>query len=129
MHWTFLIEYYIFKTRFISLTKMPFKKILLIKPFKTSGFGFIEDTIPIGLEYIAAYIQNYVEKVDIIDLAKDPKNPKRYQLLYLHGFLCDYRLANREVGHDSLGDRGDHRDPENHLLSFYLLPRPWLFRS
>jgi len=48
---------------------MAFKKVLLIHPSKNMGAGFVIDVIPMGLEYLAAYIQKHVQKVDIIDLA------------------------------------------------------------
>lgn len=57
---------------------MSFKKVLLVKPSKTLGYGFLSDIIPLGLEYIAAYIQNHVQRVDAINLAKYPKELNYY---------------------------------------------------
>jgi len=57
---------------------MAFKKVLLIHPSKNMGAGFVIDVIPMGLEYLAAYIQKHVQKVDIIDLAKDPHTIEHY---------------------------------------------------
>ena len=47
---------------------MAFKKILLIKPPGRKGLGFASDVIPIGLEYIAASLEEIVDEVNIIDL-------------------------------------------------------------
>jgi len=52
---------------------MHFKNILLIKPSGRHGISFAYDIIPTGLEYIAAYIEDVVDKVDIIDLEYEPK--------------------------------------------------------
>ena len=47
---------------------MAFKRILLVKPPGRKGLGFASDIIPIGLEYIAASIEDSVDEVNIIDL-------------------------------------------------------------
>jgi len=47
---------------------MAFKRILLVKPRGRKGLGFASDVIPIGLEYIAASLENIVDEVHIIDL-------------------------------------------------------------
>lgn len=47
---------------------MPFRRVLLIKPGGRRGLGFALDVIPIGIEYIAAVIENDVEDVNIIDM-------------------------------------------------------------
>lgn len=47
---------------------MSFKRILLVKPKGRKGLGFSVDVIPIGLEYIAASIEEVVDKVWIIDM-------------------------------------------------------------
>ncbi|HSQ48595.1 MAG TPA: radical SAM protein, partial [Candidatus Deferrimicrobiaceae bacterium] len=47
---------------------MPFKKILLVKPSGRKGLSFAFDLIPLGLEYVAAYIQDAVEQVNIVDM-------------------------------------------------------------
>ncbi|MCX6665566.1 MAG: radical SAM protein [Euryarchaeota archaeon] len=52
---------------------MSFKKILLIKPSGRHGLSFAFDIIPTGLEYIAAYIEDAVDEVNIIDLEMEPK--------------------------------------------------------
>ncbi len=49
-------------------TKMSFKRILLVKPSGRKGLGFASDVIPIGLEYIAASVEDIVDEVTIIDL-------------------------------------------------------------
>jgi radical SAM superfamily enzyme YgiQ (UPF0313 family) len=50
-----------------------FKRILLVKPSGRKGLSFAFDLIPLGLEYIAAYIEDTVEKVDIVDMEMDPR--------------------------------------------------------
>jgi len=47
---------------------MAFKRILLVKPPGRKGLGFASDVIPIGLEYIAASLEDIVDEVNIIDL-------------------------------------------------------------
>jgi len=47
---------------------MSFKKVLLIKPSGRHGLSHIFDVIPTGLEYIAATVEDVVEKVVILDL-------------------------------------------------------------
>jgi radical SAM superfamily enzyme YgiQ (UPF0313 family) len=48
-----------------------FKRVLLVKPSGRKGLSFAFDLIPLGLEYIAAYIEDTVEKVDIVDMEMD----------------------------------------------------------
>ncbi len=50
---------------------LPFKRILLVKPAGRKGLSFSFDLIPIGLEYIAAYIKDAVDQVNIVDLELD----------------------------------------------------------
>lgn len=45
-----------------------FKRVLLVKPDGRKGLGFASDLIPIGLEYIAAAIEDAVDDVNIIDM-------------------------------------------------------------
>ena len=52
---------------------MSFTRILLIKPSGRHGLSFAFDIIPTGLEYIAAYIEDVVDEVNIIDLEMEPK--------------------------------------------------------
>jgi len=47
---------------------MSFSKILLVMPSGRHGLGYSLDFIPIGLEYLAAYIEDQVSEVNIIDL-------------------------------------------------------------
>jgi magnesium-protoporphyrin IX monomethyl ester (oxidative) cyclase len=44
---------------------------LLVKPSGRKGLSFSFDLIPIGLEYIAAYIKDAVDQVNIVDLELD----------------------------------------------------------
>jgi len=50
---------------------MTFKRILLVKPAGRKGLSFSFDLIPIGLEYIASYVKDAVEQVNIVDLELD----------------------------------------------------------
>lgn len=50
---------------------MRFKRILLVKPSGRKGLSFAFDLIPIGLEYIAAYIEDAVDEVHIVDMELD----------------------------------------------------------
>jgi radical SAM superfamily enzyme YgiQ (UPF0313 family) len=52
---------------------MSFRKILLVKPSGRHGISFAFDIIPTGLEYIAAYIEDVVDEVNIVDLEMEPK--------------------------------------------------------
>ena len=52
---------------------MPFSRILLVKPSGRRGLGFLFDSIPIGLEYIAAFIEDVVEDIRIIDMELECK--------------------------------------------------------
>jgi len=58
---------------FLVELKMSFKKILLIKPSGRHGLSFAFDIIPTGLEYIAAYVEDVVDEVNIIDLEMESK--------------------------------------------------------
>jgi len=62
---------------------MSFKKVLLIKPSGRHGLSFAFDLIPTGLEYIAAYIEDVVDDVNIIDLEMEPKPIQRTVEKYL----------------------------------------------
>jgi radical SAM superfamily enzyme YgiQ (UPF0313 family) len=48
-----------------------FRRILLVKPSGRKGLSFAFDLIPLGLEYIAAYLEDTVDKVDIVDMELD----------------------------------------------------------
>jgi len=61
---------------------MPFKRILLVKPSGRRGLSFAFDQIPIGLEYIAAYIEDAVEEVHIVDMEKEQRSFQRLVDLY-----------------------------------------------
>jgi len=50
---------------------MPFRNVLLVKAAGKKGLSFAFDLIPIGLEYIAAYIEPFVDAVRIVDLDKE----------------------------------------------------------
>ena len=55
---------------------MLFQKILLVKPSGRSGLSFLMDQIPIGLEYIAAHIEDVVDEVHIIDMEMERRSFK-----------------------------------------------------
>jgi len=57
---------------------MPFQRILLVKPSGRSGLSFLMDQIQIGLEYIAAYIEDAVEEVHVVDMEMEQR---RFQCL------------------------------------------------
>lgn len=61
---------------------MPFKNILLVKPPGRRGLSFAMDLVPIGLEYIAAYIEDAVEEVHIVDMEKERRSFQRLLDLY-----------------------------------------------
>ncbi len=52
---------------------MHFRKILLVKPSGRSGLSFLMDQIPLGLEYIAAYIEGSVDAVDVVDMEMEQR--------------------------------------------------------
>jgi len=52
---------------------LPFSRILLAKPPGRRGLGFLFDSIPIGLEYIAAFIEDVVDDIQIIDMELECK--------------------------------------------------------
>ena len=51
--------------------QVPFKRILLVKPSGRKGLSFAFDLIPTGLEYIAAYIEEAVDSIHIVDMELD----------------------------------------------------------
>ncbi len=53
------------------MSNVPFERILLVKPSGRKGLSFAFDLIPLGLEYIAAYIEDAVDQVHIVDLELD----------------------------------------------------------
>jgi anaerobic magnesium-protoporphyrin IX monomethyl ester cyclase len=44
---------------------------LLVKPSGRKGLSFAFDLIPTGLEYLAAYIEDVVDEVNIVDMEMD----------------------------------------------------------
>jgi radical SAM superfamily enzyme YgiQ (UPF0313 family) len=47
---------------------LAFRRVLLAKPSGRRGLGFLFDSVPLGLEYIAASIEDVVEDVQIVDM-------------------------------------------------------------
>lgn len=53
-----------------------------MKPSGRRGLSFAFDLIPIGLEYIAAYIEDAVEKIHIVDMEKEQRSFQHLVDLY-----------------------------------------------
>ena len=62
--------------------RVPFKRILLVKPSGRKGLSFAFDLIPTGLEYIAAYIEDIVDQVHIVDMEMDRRKFQDLITLY-----------------------------------------------
>ena len=62
--------------------KLPFNKVLLVKPSGRRGLGFLFDSIPLGLEYIAAFIEEAVDDIQIIDMELECKPLQSFIDLY-----------------------------------------------
>jgi len=60
------------------MIRMVFRKILLVKPEGRTGLGFALALIPIGLEYVAASIEDIVDEVNILDMSYE----KRHSFLH-----------------------------------------------
>ena len=50
---------------------MTFRRVALINPGGKKGLGFLVDEIPIGLEYIAASLEEDVDEVHIVDMGHE----------------------------------------------------------
>jgi len=61
---------------------MPFRRILLVKPSGKKGLSFAFDLIPLGLEYIAAYIEDAVEGVHTVDMEVEHESLQFFIDLY-----------------------------------------------
>jgi len=61
---------------------MPFSRILLVKPKGKSGLSFLMDQVPLGLEYIAAYVGDSVDAVHVVDMEMERRTFQ--QILDLH---------------------------------------------
>jgi len=55
---------------------LSYPKVLLVKPSGRSGLSFLMDQIPVGLEYIAAYIEDVVDEVHIVDMEMERRSFK-----------------------------------------------------
>ena len=53
------------------MKKMTFRRVALINPGGKKGLGFLVDEIPIGLEYIAASLEEDVDEVHIVDMGHE----------------------------------------------------------
>ena len=67
---------------------MAFKRILLVKPSGRSGLSFAFDLIPIGIEYIAANIEDIVENINIVDMEMDTRSFHHLMSLYRPDLVC-----------------------------------------
>ncbi len=56
-----------------GVSRLAFKRVLLVKPPGRKGLSLSFDLIPLGLEYIASYIKDSVDQVNIIDLELDSR--------------------------------------------------------
>lgn len=74
---------------------MSFKRILLVKPSGRRGLSFAYDLIPIGLEYIAAYIEDAVNEVHIVDLEMEKRSFQQLVNFY-HPDLVGITLSATE---------------------------------
>ena len=68
---------------------------MLVKPSGRKGLSFAFDLIPLGLEYIAAYIEKTVEQVNIVDLELDRRTFQQC-LDYYHPDLVGISLSATE---------------------------------
>ena len=57
--------------------KAIFERILLVKPEGRTGLGFALALIPIGLEYVAASIEDLVDEVNIVDMLHERQHSLR----------------------------------------------------
>ena len=64
----------------MDVVKTTFKRILLVKPEGRTGLGFALALIPIGLEYIAASIEDVVDEVNILDMLYERRRSLPYFL-------------------------------------------------
>jgi len=71
---------------------MPFRNVLLVKAAGKQGLSFAFDLIPIGLEYIAAYIGPFVDAVRIVDLDKESE-PFPYFIELYHPDLVGITMS------------------------------------
>lgn len=79
---------------------MPFKRILLVKPSGRRGLSFGLDLIPIGLEYIAAYVAKSCEEIHIVDMEKERRGFKDIVETYspdLIGVTCSATEHNEAL--------------------------------
>lgn len=65
-----------------------FKRVLLVKPAGRNGLSFAFDVVPIGLEYIAAYIEDVVEDIHIVDMEMDRRSFPELMRLYRPDLVC-----------------------------------------
>jgi len=59
-----------------------------VKPSGRYGLSFTFDLIPIGLEYIASYIEDAVEDIHIVDMEMDTRSFQGVMALYCPDLVC-----------------------------------------
>ncbi|MCL4435730.1 MAG: B12-binding domain-containing radical SAM protein [Thaumarchaeota archaeon] len=59
-----------------------------MKPAGRNGLSFAFDIVPIGLEYIAAYIEDVVEDIHIVDMEMDQRSFLEIMSLYRPNLVC-----------------------------------------
>lgn len=74
---------------------MSFDRVLLIMPSGRHGLGYAMDMIPTGLEYLAAYIEDSVAEVNIVDLKMEDQ-PVDYYLRRLKPDLVGISMCATE---------------------------------
>ena len=67
-------------TQLLDMLRMGFKRILLVKPEGRTGLGFALALIPLGLESIAASIEDIVDEINILDMSTEKRDSFPYFL-------------------------------------------------
>ena len=73
-----------------------FKRILLVKPAGRTGIGFALALIPIGLEYVAASIEDVVDEVNIVDMLHERHHSFPYFLKSFNPDLVGISMSATE---------------------------------
>ena len=76
--------------------KAIFKRILLVKPKGRTGIGFALALIPIGIEYLAASIEDLVDEVNIVDMLQESRHSFTYFLKSFNPDLVGISMSATE---------------------------------
>ena len=76
--------------------KAIFKRILLVKPKGRTGIGFALALIPIGVEYLAASIEDLVDEVNIVDMLQESRHSFTYFLKSFNPDLVGISMSATE---------------------------------